>query len=120
MVYTSYYAKLNKFPSNVVPISISKGIPSWYIGKSYNRLAPKWDTVKKYKDGGTWEDYIHEYHETVLDLLDQREVYDELMRLSNGLDVVLLCYEKSTDNCHRHIVAECLRTVGIDCEEYKF
>lgn len=118
MIYTSYYAKMRSIPSTVCCISISRGIPSWYHGLSYNKLAPRWETVKKYKNGGSWEDYVREYYETVLDKLDPEEVYNDLMRLSGGKDVVLLCYEKSTDNCHRHIISEWLRRYGFYCVEY--
>lgn len=120
MIYTSYYAVMGKIPNNVMKVSISKGIPYWYQGKSYYKLAPRWETVKKYKDGGSWDEYVKEYYETVLDKLNPVEVYSELLRLNNGGDVVLLCYEKASDNCHRHIIADWLNKAGVACNEYKF
>lgn len=120
MIYTSYYAVQKKLPEDVVCISISRGIPSWYHGKSYNKLAPLWDTVKRYKNGGLWTWYIEEYYDTVLNKLDPQEVYKDLMEISGGKDVVLLCYEKSGDNCHRHLVAGWFEKAGIKCVEYKF
>lgn len=30
MIYTSYFAKLNKLPKNITPISICGKAPSWY------------------------------------------------------------------------------------------
>lgn len=40
-----------------------------------------------------------------------------------GLDyhpnIVLLCYEKPTDFCHRHLVAQWLIENGFECKEYK-
>lgn len=119
MIYTSYYAVMRKIPEHVIPVSISKGIPSWYIGKSYNRLAPLWETVKRYKDGGSWENYIEEYYRTILNKLDPHDVFKELMNMSNDHSVVLLCYEKSCDNCHRHLVADWFMKAGIACEEWE-
>lgn len=120
MVYTSYYAVAKKLPKSVIPISISRGTPSWYFGKTCISLAPLWETVKKYKDGGSWEDYTEEFYSTVLNNRDQHEILNELMQKSEGKDVVLLCYEKYSDNCHRHLVAEWFRKAGIDCREYTF
>lgn len=120
MIYTSYYAVVGRIPKNIVPISISKGIPSWYHGEGYGKLAPRWDTVMKYKNGGSWQEYTEEYYSTVLDNLMPEQVQQELMRISGGRDMVLLCYEKSSDNCHRHLVAEWFRSHGIECKEYVF
>lgn len=39
------------------------------------------------------------------------------MKLSGGKDIALICYEKPTDFCHRHLVAEWLTTNGIKCDE---
>lgn len=120
MIYTSYYAVAGKIPDNVVKVSISKGIPTWFVGHSYDKLAPNWDTVRKYKDGGSWKEYTFEYSNTILNKLSPTMVIKELMLLSGNYDVVLLCYEKSTDNCHRHLVRDWLKSAGIRCEEYRF
>lgn len=118
MIYTSYYAVAGKIPNSIVKVGISRGIPKWYNGLSYDKLAPLWDTVKKYKDGGSWDDYTEEYYSTVLDKLSPSEVERDLKRLSEGNSVVLLCYEKSCDNCHRHLVADWFKSYGIECVEY--
>lgn len=118
MIYTSYYAVMQKIPKTIIPVSISKGIPAWYLGQSYNILAPRWNTVDKYRKGGSWEEYIKEYYDTILNKLDPTRVMNDLKEIGN--DVVLLCYEKSRDNCHRHLVAQWLRDNDIQCEEYKF
>ncbi len=119
MIYTSYYAVAGKIPNNIIKVSISKGIPSWYHGESYSKLAPFWKTVKAYKDGGSWEEYTREYNDTILSRLGPEEVRDDLMRISDGADVVLLCYE-ARGNCHRHIARHWLNAAGIECKEYEF
>ena len=57
--------------------------------------------------------YTKTFHERVLNKLDPRQVAQELSD-----DAVLMCYEKSGDFCHRHLVADWLRTAGIAVEEF--
>ena len=59
------------------------------------------------------------FNKEVLDCLSAKQVYDDLERLSNGRDCVLLCYEKSSDFCHRHLVADWLsKQLNISVEEF--
>ena len=52
-------------------------------------------------------------------MLDAQRVYEDLERLSNGRDCVLLCYEKSGDFCHRHLVADWLnKKLDLNIQEY--
>lgn len=46
------------------------------------------------------------------------DVVNALYNLSGGIDVALVCYERPQDFCHRHIVADWLRSNGIECNEY--
>ena len=48
MIYTSYFAKLNKLPNNIIPISICGKAPDWYKGLQYKKLAPKYDFFIKW------------------------------------------------------------------------
>ena len=52
MIYTSYFAKLNKLPPNVVPISICGKAPAWYNGLQYKKLAPKYSFFSEWKKNG--------------------------------------------------------------------
>ena len=60
------------------------------------------------------------YGTTSLDQLCVEEVLQDLESLSNGADVVLLCYEKADAFCHRHLVSDWLHSYNIDCEELVF
>lgn len=100
---TSYFAKYKG--NNGVCISLIA--PSWFIGHTYKRLAPKYFILNDYKKGKiNEEEYIRLYYEHVLSKLDAHKVYDELINLVGSEDIVLLCYEKSDKFCHRHIVAK--------------
>lgn len=112
---TSYFAKSSRH-SNAV--SIAARAPDWYNGRQYKILAPKWNFFKKYKDENDekYHDqvfYIEQYYREVLDKLNPHQVLRDL-----GENAVLLCWEKSGDFCHRHLVADWLREkLGVQITE---
>ena len=122
MIYTSYFAKLKSLPKNIIPISICGKAPDWYKGRQYKKLAPKYEFFIKWKDNQDNDYYIKCYNEQVLSQLDPlKTVYELLITTSAAKkDVCLLCYEKPSDFCHRHLVANWLNKNGIKCEEYEF
>lgn len=100
-MFTSYFANLKNIKN---PLAICGKSPNWYTGSEFKTLAPKYSFFKDYKDGKINSDeYVVQYYEQVLNKLNPQQIYDKLMKY--GDDVTLLCYEKPTDFCHRHIVA---------------
>lgn len=66
--------------------------------------------------------YIEHFQKEVLDELDATTVNKELNNLVpnvNSKDIALICYEKPSDFCHRHLVADWLKKNGFKCEEWK-
>lgn len=138
MLYTSYFAKLNKLPNNIIPISICGKAPVWYKGLQYKKLAPKYDFFMKWKENHDNDYYIKCFNEQVLNNLDIINTLTELYNLLSNeqqnliemidcppwvnpnINIALICYEKPSDFCHRHLVAEWFERNGIKCEEYKF
>ena len=123
MIYTSYFAKLKSLPEHIVPISICGKAPDWYKGLQYKKLAPKYDFFMEWKKNHDNGYYIKCFNEQVLDKLDIREVYSDLWHLSDNTmltepDICLVCYEKPSDFCHRHLVADWLNKNGIPCKEW--
>ena len=108
-IYTSYYANLKKIPNTIVPISIAGKAPDWYNGLEYKKLAPKYRFFQEWKKNKDNNFYIRHFHDEVLSHLDPNAIYNELSELIGGKDCVLLCYEKSGDFCHRHLVAEWIK-----------
>jgi len=106
---TSYYgSKAAKLPEAV---AISQGIPKYYRGKVYKKLAPPWSLVKE-KDQ---EVFTELYKKQVLSKLQPAQVYAEL-----GPSAILLCWEKPGVFCHRRVVAEWLeKHLGIRIPEWK-
>lgn len=121
MIYTSYFANMKKLPDNMTPISICGKAPEWYKGLQYKKLAPKYGFFQEWKQTHDNDYYIECFNEQVLSKLSPYAVATELMSLSlaEDKDIVLLCYEKPGDFCHRHLVSEWFNKFGIMCKEYK-
>ena len=118
MIYTSYFANIKKMPANIVPISICGRAPDGYHGLQYRKLAPKFWFFKKWKLDQDCDFYITQFRQEVLKPVRSDVVEQELYSLAKSQDIVLICYEKPTDFCHRHIVRQWLNDNGIKCEEY--
>ena len=121
LIYTSYFAKLNKIPDGLIPISLCGKAPDWYNGFEYKKLAPKWKFFKEWKENQDNDFYIKHFQEEVLKHLNQASVYEELEKIVKENDgCVLLCYEKPEDFCHRHLVADWLEAgLNIQVKELK-
>ena len=124
MIYTSYFAKLKSLPENIIPISICGKAPDWYKGLQYKKLAPKYGFFMEWKKNHDNNYYIKCFSEQVLDKLNVLTVMRDLIDLVNstedhiGKEIALICYEKPSDFCHRHLVAEWLNSNGIQCKEW--
>lgn len=138
MIYTSYFAKLNKIkelnrdPNKpiFIPISICGKAPDWYDGLQYKKVAPKWGFFKEWKENHDNDFYIEHFQKEVLNPLMFQTVLSDLFNILDletqknlekynmpwftnpNINIVLLCYEKPEDFCHRHLVADWLNQSG--------
>ena len=98
-------------------ISIARWSPKWFTGEECKILAPSANLLERYRNGITnSDDYTKEYT-AYLDSLDLTELINNLTAREH--DIVLCCYEKPTDFCHRHVLAEyCNKKYGTDIIEY--
>ena len=124
MIYTSYFAKIKELENNnIIPISICGKAPDWYKGLQYKKLAPKYGFFMEWKKNHDNAYYIEHFQSEVLDLLDVANVVQELLYMIPNWyeikDFALICYEKPSDFCHRHLVAEWLNQNGFECEEWR-
>jgi uncharacterized protein YeaO (DUF488 family) len=119
-IYTSYFAKAKLFPSHLfIKTAVCYKTP-FSIG-IWNSVVPSAELVFGMKRGEITKEYYEEcYYQMLLDRKDQ--IAQNIPYLKNGeRDVVLLCYEKPTDWCHRHILARFLNEhFDLDIQEYKF
>jgi uncharacterized protein (DUF488 family) len=124
LIYTTYFAKIKSLPDNVIPIAICGKAPVGYKGLQYKKLAPRYDFFMEWKRTGDNNYYIKCFKDQVLDRLNADDIVFELSDAvyniyGTDMDIALVCYEKSEDFCHRHLVAEWLREHGYRCEEFK-
>lgn len=113
-IYTGYFAKISDYEKlGIVPVGIALGSPHFFHGLTYKKLAPKPWMLTKFKTGELSEDeYVENFKNLVLKYLSVEVVKIELEALSEGKDIVLLCWEATGKFCHRNIVAE-----WIGCKE---
>lgn len=133
MIYTSYFSKVKALAGqnpNLVFVSIAGIIPNWFDNSlveiiKFEKLIPKCDWMYEWcekfltdlrsDESQLW--YTNKYYETVLNKLNAKEVYDELLMLSDHKDIVLLCYETPEKFCHRQIVSKWFNDNQINCKE---
>jgi len=103
-IYTSYFAGYRGQSG----VSIARSSPRWFKGDSIIEFAPPYYMIH-YSE----QKYIPEFQTQVL----LKTAKAGLKKLKDGM--VLLCYEKQGDFCHRHLIAEWLRSQGIEAEEWQ-
>lgn len=109
-IYTSYYGNRD-LPKNAILIAVSAKVPDGFkVFEHAKSLAPTWDIYNEYKQRGDHNRYALRYKIEVLAKLDRARVYYRLNTImrNNKKDVILLCYEKPNEFCHRHLIAEWL------------
>lgn len=115
-IYTSYFANLAKIPDGIIPISISCKPPKGYNGLEYKVLAPSHTLLSAWHKNHD-ENYYREVFCNKLDELNAHNIIGVLEYMSKGRDIVLVCYERPENFCHRHLVAEWLCKNGYKTEE---
>lgn len=129
-IYTSYFAKVKHLQeaglNNLV--CVAGYAPKFFYDTPNARFMPElapercWWRIwhDKFKDNPSSPEsidwYTDKYKETVLSKLNPNKVVEDL-----GEDAVMLCYEKPTDFCHRHLIANWIQeSTGIKVDEIKF
>lgn len=121
MIFTSYFENLKELDQNgLIPIAICGGIPDYYHGLWYKKLAPSWSIYSQYKETGQCDVYIKRYTSEILSRLNPEQVYQDLYNLADeSSNFVMMCYEKPDEFCHRHLVSNWFTEHGICCQEWK-
>ena len=109
-IYTSYFSKLKNKPEGLTAISIARWSPTWTNQiKTYMKLAPTTTLLLGFKNGHIDQsEYIIQYKRDTLYRTPVVKILEDLKSLKEKEDVgiVLYCYEKPSEFCHRHLVAE--------------
>ena len=120
-ISTSYFAKMRKFPENAIAISIALFPPKGMNIVSIPELYPTKEILQKYKSDNDCNAYTEAYNKIVLNNLNPTLIINKIKNIAeaNGKnEAIRVCYEKSSDFCHRHLVSEWFRNNGCPCEEW--
>lgn len=105
MIYTSYFAKQAKRnDENTAYASIAVGMPKYELAHELRHVM----SIKPYGVFGKYhgEEYKQKYFER-LDRIGVERICDELMAVQGDKEnLVLMCYEKDPNECHRRMFAE--------------
>lgn len=118
LITTSYFANLRNINTDeFCPVSIALHTPRWYSGLRYPMLAPPSFLLDAWNHEVICEeDYAEIYHKMILMDLNHVQVANELTKLTGCKKIVLLCYEKLGDFCHRHIVSKWYNSKTVESE----
>jgi len=124
-IYTSYFARIKQIRErdDLLPVSIARFKPNWLKEPvlEFKKLAPSVELLSDIKNGLIDEEqYIRRFKKEVLVGKTVEAVRIHLMSFAGNKDVVLLCYERPYEFCHRHIIREWFNNNGIYCEELQF
>ena len=137
-IFTSYYSNFNKIPKKYLCVGISRYIPKefqtteidnfLYTPKSI--LAPSEELLNDIKQGKiTQEEYARRYYTEIgqgirkLGFSNSNEYFAKMVSTfetynDEGFEaLVLLCYEKPHEFCHRHLLSALMRKNGFDVVE---
>lgn len=125
MLYTSYIAKLNKVPLDIIKVIISRFPPKWLELSKYNKLyimkelAPSQELLLQYKKDNNWDNYTNKFIYEMNNRMDMKKKINSLLGfLQKGNDVILICFEKEYIHCHRYLLAQYFVKHGIRWKEY--
>lgn len=109
-ILTSYFGMARKIASlhpDFVQVAICGKMTFPWRGLRYAGLAPKPWFFAEWKKSHDNDSFAGHFADEVLASLDRNEVKRDLAELAGGENktIVLMCYEKPTDFCHRHIVS---------------
>lgn len=108
-IYTSYFAKLKKIlDEGYFPISITRYPPKGIDVAELKLFAPSEELLRKIKSGEIDETEYEKIYRKEMEKFDFNlvwEGFEQISEINGKKDLVLLCYEKSGDFCHRHIFA---------------
>lgn len=112
-IRSGYFSRVNAYKElGYLPVSVSRSVPKGYKELSWGAVAPSWALLNNFKLGNiSWEEYSSEYLEglkTVSGVVEKLQSYIDIAEENGNLGIILLCWEKSDQNCHRRLLANYL------------
>lgn len=88
----------------------------------WRELAPSDSLFKRFDELG-WDNYLRLYEKQLEKMYNTYELdryVNQILEINKYLDVILLCYETSTQTCHRHTLAKFLnKHYDLSVSEFK-
>lgn len=115
-IYTSYYAKVRSLNvSDMLLVQVSNTKPEWFaydILNVANITAPSWSLINKYKSGEIgFEEFGEQYLKSLNQKMRKEDFVNKLQQIAednNSKMIILLCYEKDINTCHRKFLGDWL------------
>lgn len=110
-IYTSYFSNYRNFPTNHIVVSITQFSPRGWKSLELKSLAPAVNLLTQYKNKEIDEftfsaKYLNQISH---DLNFKARIIALLRHLDKEYgNVILCCYEKSNDFCHRQLLRQWL------------
>lgn len=111
-LYTSYYAKESRASHDALLVRVSNTIPDWFRKSTVVlpvNVFPDWTIINAFKSGElSYEAFCEEYIKRLSDKVQPAFLLtklEELAQANNKDTVILLCYEKDGNACHRTALA---------------
>ena len=106
-IYTTNYTKASRLSNkHYLKVSISLIRPKEFNGMQINSFAPSKELLTDYKNGLSEQEYETRYREQIDKLSDIYAFFKIMAKQAKGRDILLLCYEKKSAFCHRHILSD--------------
>lgn len=104
-IYTSDFKSI-KGCEELQTVSLSRYPPIWYEGFSYPDFFPPEDIVTLFRNHEiTSLEYTTVFVDRILSKLNPQVVIKDLLDLAPGKDIILCCWGRPDEYCHRHLVA---------------
>lgn len=105
-IFTSYFSRAKGLDvTRYFVVSIARFQPKDFFAYPCLALAPSAELLLQYKNGLSRGVYEECYRHDVLESQDIHKVFEGLAKLANGRDIVLCCYERPFQFCHRRLLA---------------
>lgn len=113
-LYTGYFAQVKKYEdAGMLPVSVSRFTPKWFHGPVLAELAPSASLLNRFKDGRIPVEVFDKQYRAEMasvDILQAIRSLDLDFAENDTYSLVFCCFEKPGDHCHRHILADIIKT----------
>lgn len=106
-IYTGYYQKRSEY--NGIKVAISRTLPIGWMSLVYQSFAPSYKLLTSYREHRINKEDFENLYLNEINKLNKKEVYEYFNELLQYDNIVLLCYERPYQFCHRHILAKWLK-----------